>query len=221
MTPNALPDLLTPRTDVVRSLQARIGRTIDELLAAFPSPERLTPAQRRGIVARYSAVLEGNFIYWMTATYLAVISPDAQAIIAENLREEIRDNHPGMLRRFAAAAHAMPNDRDALDMSRTIQSVRAFVGGLSGIKLLAMMAFFEGWINRFMPYLADLGTRLGSAETEYTDVHGVVDVLHSQELLRAFAAEVACTEGALPEEWELFEGIDVLRALIEAVGARS
>ncbi len=33
-----------------------------------------------------------------------------------------------------------------------------------------------------MPYLADLAIRQGSTELEYTDVHGVVDIGHTQGL---------------------------------------
>src|SRR5581483_7935006 len=81
-----------------------IGTAIDELADSLVEPRQLSMEQCRGIVARYTAVLEGNFIYWMTATYLSVRSPMAHEIIEDNLREEVRDNHPGMLRRFAVAA---------------------------------------------------------------------------------------------------------------------
>src|SRR5205823_2891469 len=80
--------------------------------------------EQRGIIARYSAVLEGNFIYWMTAAHLAVASDEARAIIEDNLREEVRDNHPGMLRRFAIAAHAVPTDTDASTVYRNLEHVR-------------------------------------------------------------------------------------------------
>jgi hypothetical protein len=52
------------------------------------------------------------------------------------------------------------------------------------------MAFFEGFIQRFMAYLAELARRQGSAEMEYTDVHGVCDVTHTEELFRALEAEM-------------------------------
>jgi hypothetical protein len=50
---------------------------IDELISALPNPKHLTSAERRGIIARYSSVLEGNFIYWMTATLIATKSEEA------------------------------------------------------------------------------------------------------------------------------------------------
>ena len=162
-------------------------------------------------------MLEGNFIYWMTAAYLSVVSQQAHSIIQENLREEVRDNHPGMLRKFAIAAHAVPTDSDALAVYRNLENVRLFVGRLSGVKIVLMMAFFEGWITRFMPYLEGLAKRQGSAEQEYTDVHGVVDVVHTQELFRALEAEMRLSHEPLPPPTELLEGVGLLRSLIQTI----
>src|SRR6266404_5191916 len=106
-------DLLTP---VSRSAATRehVSSAISEVISTLPDPKRLSPEERRALIGRYTAVLEGNFIYWMTAAYLSVKSLEAHSIIEDNLREEVRDNHPGMLRRFAMAAHAMPAEADVL-----------------------------------------------------------------------------------------------------------
>src|ERR1700757_2245678 len=92
------------------SIQKHIDHRVVDLLNSLPDPKQLSADQRRGIIARYAAVLEGNFIYWMTGAYLAVKSEEARAIILENLHEEVRDCHPGMMRRFAIAARATPTD---------------------------------------------------------------------------------------------------------------
>jgi hypothetical protein len=198
-------------------IQQHIDRAIDELIVSLPDPERLVPDERRGLIARYAAVLEGNFIYWMTAAHLAVASDEARAIIEDNLREEVRDNHPGMLRRFALAAHAAPTDADALAVYRNLEHVRLFVAELSAVKIVLMMAFFEGFITRFMPYLADLADRQGSAERQYTDVHGVVDVVHTEGLFRALEAEMLRKPDVVEPTPSLFTGVKVLRTLIENV----
>jgi len=210
-------DLMTPGQSASAPLQERLDGVIHELLASFPNPAHLSAADRRGIIARYSAVLEGNFIYWMTATYLAVESDEAHAIIEDNLREEVRDNHPGMLRKFAMAADAMPTDSDALAVNRDLQGVRQFVARLSGVRLVVMMAFFEGWITKFMPYLAELAARQGSTEQEYTDVHGVVDIVHTQGLFQALDAEFALLPEPVPPMAQLLEGAEALGALISTI----
>jgi hypothetical protein len=197
------------------SIEERITRRIDEFMAGLPSPERLSADQRRGIIARYTAVLEGNFIYWMTGAYLSVGSEQSRSIILDNLREEVGDCHPGMLRRFAVAARAVPTDSDAMAVSQDLMNVRLFVGRLSGVRLVLMMAFFEGLIQRFMPFLAELAERQGSREREYTDVHGVCDVAHTRELFRALAAEMALDPAA--SEGDLLEGVELLNTLLQAI----
>src|ERR1700693_4950393 len=129
-------------------LKEEIDRTIEDLLAWLPDPGQLSAEERRGIIARYTAVLEGNFIYWMTGAHLAVASEQARSIIVDNLLEEVRDCHPGMMRRFAIAAHAIPTDSDAQAVYRNLMGVRLFVGRLSAVRLVLMMMFFEGFLQR-------------------------------------------------------------------------
>jgi hypothetical protein len=196
--------------------QKRIEAEINSLMASLPDPALLSAEERRGIIARYSAVLEGNFIYWMTATYLAVRSPKAKAIITDNLMEEVKDNHPGMLRRFTLAAHAAPSEVDRSLVDGDLQKVREFVGKMSTLELVLTMAFFEGMICKFMAYLAELAAKQGSSEMVYTDVHGVCDIAHSQGLFTAYDAEVALVNNAPPVD-KLLGGVKILRKLIETI----
>jgi hypothetical protein len=86
MTPAGAPveSATEPRT---AAIQARIDAAIDDVLKSLPNPEELSDKDRRGIIARYTAVLEGNFIYWMTGAFLSVSSDEARAKIIDNLRE--------------------------------------------------------------------------------------------------------------------------------------
>jgi len=188
---------------------------IDDLMSSLPSISQLTSEERRGIIARYTAVLEGNFIYWMTATLLATQTEEARPVILDNLNEEVRDSHPVMLRKFAIAAHAFPNDIDALAIDEDLNKVRRFLGRLSGVQSVLTMAFFEGFIQRFMAYLADLAIAQGSTEMEYTDVHGICDVAHSEGLFQAFAIEMEANP--LSPDADLFEGVDLLRNLLKKI----
>jgi Iron-containing redox enzyme len=211
-------NLLVPQMQdevLAASIQQRISTMIDDLIEQLPSIEKLTGEERRGIIARYTAVLEGNFIYWMTATWLAVRSDEARAILVENLHEEVRDSHPVMLRKFTIAANAFPTDKDALAIDADLKNVRLFLGKLQGVQSVLTMAFFEGFIQQFMSYLADLAAARGSAEREYTDVHGVCDIAHSQELFRAVSLEMALTP--VSEEANLYEGVELLRTLVNRI----
>jgi hypothetical protein len=125
------------------AIQQQVAIIVDDLIAQLPNPSQLTTGQARGIVARYTAVLEGNFIYWMTAACLAAKAAEVRPILEENLFEEVRDVHPVMLRRFAIAAHAFPTDVDALAVDTDLNNVRLFLGKLQGVQSVLTMAFFR------------------------------------------------------------------------------
>lgn len=196
-------------------IQNEVSQSIDDLIASLPDVNSLTSQERRDIIARYTAVLEGNFIYWMTATLIAVGTEDAKPILLENLHEEVRDSHPAMMRRFAVAAHAYPTAEDALAVDRDLAGVRMFLGRLSSVQSLLTMAFFEGFIQKFMRYLAELARAQGSTDMEYTDVHGVCDIEHTAGLFRAF--EMESLAHPLESDKDPFEGVKLLRKLIETI----
>ena len=188
---------------------------IDDLIGSLPDPKQLTSEERRGIIARYTSVLEGNFIYWMTAAALAAKAEQSRPILLDNLYDEVHDSHPLMLRRFAMAANAFPTEKDFMAVNDDLTRVRLFMGKLSPVKSVLTMGFFEGFIQKFMSYLADLAADQGSTEREYTDVHGVCDIEHTEGLFKVLAAELELTP---PEpDADLFEGVTLLRTLIERI----
>ena len=89
--------LTNPAVEMENSTTAIINELIDSL----PDPKQLTSEERRGIIARYTSVLEGNFIYWMTATVIATKAEESGPILLDNLDDEVRDCHPLMMRKFA------------------------------------------------------------------------------------------------------------------------
>ena len=203
---------LAPSVELIKD---RTTAIIDELIDSLPDPRRLTSEERRGIIARYASVLEGNFIYWMTAAAIAARAEQSGPILLANLYDEVRDAHPHMMRKFAIAANAFPTERDFMAMHDDLTSVRLFMGKLSPVKSVLTMAFFEGFIQKFMTYLACLAAGQGSAEMEYTDVHGVCDIEHTEGLFKVLAAEAAL---APPDpDADVFEGVTLLRTLIEHV----
>jgi hypothetical protein len=105
-------------------IKPKIESLIEEQISSLPTPGSLTSEERRGIIARYTAVLEGNFIYWMTATLISVKSEGAKPHILENLDEEVREAHPVMLRKFAIEAHAFPTDTDSLVVDEVTLLIR-------------------------------------------------------------------------------------------------
>ena len=143
------------------------------------------------------------------------ISEEARPILIDNLLEEVRDSHPVMLRKFAMAANAFPTSEDVLAVHDDLTKMRLFLGKLQGVQSLLTMAFFEGFIQKFMPFLAALAAGRGSVEMEYTDVHGVCDVAHSEGLFRAVLLENSVNP--ISSKANLFEGVDLLRNVIHSI----
>ena len=108
----------TPLAHPVASIEDKTAAIIDDLIDSLPDPKQLASEERRGIIARYTSVLEGNFIYWMTAAVIAAKAEQSRPILIENLYEEVHDCHPLMLRKFAIAANAFPTDKDVLGSAR-------------------------------------------------------------------------------------------------------
>src|SRR5579862_8186105 len=131
---------LAPR---VEWMEDKTTAIIDEIIDSLPDPKRLTSKERHGIIARYTSVLEGNFIYWMTATVIAAKAEQSRPILLENLYDEVHDCHPLMMRKFAIAANAFPTDKDFWAVHDDLTRVRQFMGKLSPVKSVLMMAFFE------------------------------------------------------------------------------
>src|SRR6516162_4958069 len=129
----------------VALIEDKTAAIIDELIDSLPNPNQLASEERRGIIARYTSVLEGNFIYWMTATVIAAKAEQSRPILLENLYEEVHDCHPLMMRKFAIAANAFPTEKDFLAMHDELTKVRRFMGRLSPVKSVLTMAFFEGF----------------------------------------------------------------------------
>ena len=208
---------ITPDRPATDRISEYLGDTARQILRTVPEADNLTAEECRGIIARYNAVLEGNFIYWMTGALIAVKSAESREIILDNLLEEVRDSHPEMLRRFTMAADACPDNSDVLVIHSKLSKVRLFIGKLSPAPILAMMAFYEDFIMRFMPILAEYAAKRGSAEREYTDVHSLCDAEHSQGLFRALGIEMALANDPREPEEYLFEGVDLLNALIKDI----
>lgn len=202
-------------TSLDMSIRMTVEQKITDEINSLPPVDSLNAEQRRGLIARYTAVLEGNFIYMMTAAYLAARSEEARAQIIDNLYEEVRDSHPVMLRNFAIAAHALPTDGDARAVHAELTRLRLFMGRLASVKILVTMAFFEGFIQQFMAYLAELARIQGSSNFEYTDVHGICDIAHTEGLFQALSMEMDIHKTNSDDG--LFEGVGLLGSLLYTI----
>jgi hypothetical protein len=66
-----------------------------------------------------------------------------------------------------------------------------------------------------MPNLAALAEAQGSKDMEYTDVHGVCDIAHTQGLFTALGVEM--TINPLEPGVDVYEGVYLLRNLVRTI----
>ena len=133
----------------------------------------------------------------------------------DNLLEEVRDTHPKMLRKFEMAANAQPTEADAFAVYPDLSEVRLFIGRLSAAPILATMAFFESFIQRFMPTWKNSpkGRDLRKSSTPRFTASATSPTPKGSSMLwrRRWSSPADSRE---PAEY-LYEGVHLLRALIE------
>jgi hypothetical protein len=174
-------------------LESDLRKLVDEArkeVAQFLTPlAELSDTQAKRIIRRYTAVFEGNFVSWMCGALITARSNSGKDAITKNLIVELRDSHPGMLRRFAKSCKAEPGVKDYRASYRHVERIRqSDVNGL-GLENFCLVTILENASLAFIPYLTELGERLGCADFEYTKVHGLADIDHARGLYAALLGE--------------------------------
>jgi hypothetical protein len=195
------------------AVEMRLDESIEQLLSDLPRLDRLSVEQIRAFLARYSVIAEGNFIQWMAAAHISSATSTAKSITADNLREELSENHPGMLRRFIESADAVPGRTDYAIIEKGVERIRGIMGRLNSVEILLMLAWVETFFPRFVDYLAQAASMSGGRDFQYTDVHRTADIGHSEKLKEALGAEMRAKGIASPPA-SLFEGVDRLAGLL-------
>lgn len=170
-------------------LKAKMSKATSEVNNFLPAIEKVSKQQATKIIQRYTASIEGNFLSWMGGASISARSVLSKFAADENLWVEIKDNHPGMLRRFAQDCKAEPNSEDYRYAEKEVNEVRRIVADLSGIKTITLMATLENTSSAFIPFLAELGKKVGCTNFTYTDVHGEADIEHANQFLEALTDE--------------------------------
>ena len=125
--------------DLMNKLTAATVRVAETL----PTLAWLSNDQKRRILKRYVAALEGNFLAWMAATSITCRSMKSRYAADQNLWDEISEDHPGMLREFAKSADAEPDAADFDAVAYQVSEIRRLVSELSGLKNIPLLTTLE------------------------------------------------------------------------------
>lgn len=142
------------------------------------------------VLQKYVAAIEGNFIAWMGTAAVCARSVQGKYATSENLWVEVKDDHAGMLRAFAQAAHCEPDLSAYQAVSSEVASIRQMVSRLSGLECLTLMAVLENTSSVFVPWFEKVAVELGSTDVTYTKVHGDADIEHANQFAWALSHEM-------------------------------
>ena len=175
--------------EINKDIKDKIDLASKEIKGIFISPEKLSIEEAKNIIKRYVAAIEGNFLPWMSGASISARSIFGKFISDENLYVEIKEDHPGMLRKFSKSCNAEPNKEDFEYVEKEVNELRKIVGELSGIKSLAIMATLENTSLVFVPYLKEISKKLHCKDSYYLDKHGEADIKHANQFLEALTEE--------------------------------
>ncbi len=178
------------------AINPAISHVSDAIAVSFPNINEIDKSAAQRIIARYTAAIAGNFVPWMAAAAVSARSIEARFVCETNIRDEMQENHPGLLYAFAKSANALPAVDDSLQTDDVIHGMRTTVAQMNGLKNIAIMAVCENASLIFIPFLAALAQKCNGQDFRYTDIHGVADKEHAEKFLWALNCEMAAHENA-------------------------
>ncbi len=172
------------------------GKTKHELREAtnvasgmLPSIATLESEVLTDIVLTFADTIRPTFIPLLTLTWLRATSSEAQRACRENLQDELKDDHPGMLDRFVAPLRSTePNYARRMEAKQRADALLTYTqrSALYGVSVLALL---EHTSAAFIPWLGDAGRKLKLADFTYIQVHGEADIAHAEDLTQALVHE--------------------------------
>lgn len=176
--------------------------------------ETVSVEEARGIISKYTAAIEGNFIPWMAAALISQQSVQAEYATKENLIVEINNNHQGLLREFAKHAKAEPSLEHYQAVQENVFVIQKKVAAGHGLTILTIMTALETSSEVFIPYLATLARKIGSTNLQYTTIHGIADQVHADQFLWALSYEYKYYENA---DGIISATMKLVHSLLEAI----
>ena len=182
--------------DYETRVDMRLGGVKEEIANRLnPFNQLSSPFQQRMIIGTYTLAIEPNFIQWMRIAKSYVKSSEAVNALSINLQDEINQDHRKMLRDFAQGCGFNPGfENYSLCFERAMPPVlrmwEMFAKGI-GIRNLAAITILEYVSPVFIPYLEEMGKRLGCTDFTYTKIHGEADIEHSMSMRDSLMAEIA------------------------------
>jgi len=172
-----------------KKLLEKIESAKNEFVNTLPK-EELNKEKAKIIIKRQVAAFEWNFIIWLSSILITAKSNKAKQETKENLAEELKDNHAGLLRSFAKSWDSLPDKKDFEFLEKEIWEIRELISEMSGLKNLVLMTILEDTASDCMLYLNKAAKIIGATDTRYADMHYTLDLKHSQDFKDSLVEEI-------------------------------
>lgn len=136
---------------------------------------------------RYGALIEGNFVHWLLSAYFRSPCQSTKDILLANLRDEVIEDHPGLLRSLLCRNNLLPTERDQVHVSEFMARMRTLCASGDPGVLLTFLAILESTSHCFLPTMASRAGFL--TEDPYIMVHLEADQDHAIQLQVALQHE--------------------------------
>jgi hypothetical protein len=183
------------------SLNEEIQQFLRRVQALLPDIEKTSKKKLAMIFFVYRDAIAPRFIRWLEIVNEGALSDVAKKACEDNLRCEKGEDHPKMLRDFVAPLekryHMRKKVAEFMELDQFVNTYR-HLNRLAATEVegLMLMACLENASLVFIPWMEMAAIKLGLTERTYLDKHGVADIAHAQEFIRAAKGDIDCHLGA-------------------------
>jgi hypothetical protein len=175
---------MTSMTEATQLLRERVKSAA----VALTDMMRLVDLNDHGVLRRFGAAVEGNFLEWLRGTEAACVSETAKTIVARNIRTEVEEDHPGLLHDLLERRRSLPGEQDFRDVAEAVGAIRRQCVDRDAVSLLSTVSVLESTAYIFLPTV-DRICNTDPGTSAFVERHLAVDVTHSEEIKIALLEE--------------------------------
>jgi len=193
--------IIMRKVNIPREIDAQLGIAKQRIKGVLTPVKDLSIGQMEDILARYKLAIEPNFVPWMQRALDTARSEITRNALSENIQAEVSQDHPKMLRDFVESSGVIITPEHYSQISRPVQNIWRLSGNSCSVTNVAIAATLESTSPKFIPYVENLGKKLGCRDFTYTNAHGEADIKHAEELQRGLVEEVTLARGYEDRPW--------------------
>lgn len=202
-----------PHQQLVRQQLELANNRLSGLLR---KPDELSTEQAKGIVASFGAAIRPNMVLWKTMAHETALSPQSQAVLKQSLIDDQERPRNDMLRAFSESC-GIPTTTDIYQkVEQPVAMLHNTLDMNDPVRSMAIITTLQSASTIFIPYLVNLGKKLGATNFTYTDTVGDENPALAEDLIEGLIEEMAHGDETEPID-SLTKGIRRTEQFLEAI----